>query len=212
MAISLALTDKKTKKIELNEAIFDRPYNEALVHQIVVAYLAGGRAGTQAQKSRSEVRGGGAKPWRQKGTGRARAGTINSPLWRSGGVTFAAKPRSYKQKLNKKMYSAGIKTILSELRRQDRLFIVDDLALKEPKTKLFLEAINAKKIEFNPKKQYERLLLVTDAWDETLTMAARNVPNVAFMTSQQIDPVTLVAAHKVVLTVAAIKQIEELLG
>ncbi|GAB3479156.1 50S ribosomal protein L4 [Marinomonas epiphytica] len=190
--------------VEVSEVAFAREYNEALVHQVVTAYLAGGRQGSRAQKTRSEVAGGGRKPWKQKGSGRARAGTIRSPLWRSGGVTFAAKPQDHSQKVNKKMYRAAMRTIWSELVRQDRLVVVEDLKLEAPKTKLF----KAKMAELN----VENALVVSQDVEDNLFLAARNIPNVDVRDAASIDPVSLIAYDKVLVTVGALKQVEEALA
>jgi len=190
--------------VEVSEVTFAREYNEALVHQVVTSYLAGARQGSRAQKTRSEVAGGGRKPWKQKGSGRARAGTIRSPLWRSGGVTFAAKPQDHSQKVNKKMYRAAMRTIWSELVRQDRLVVVEDLKLEAPKTKLFI----AKMAELN----IENALIVSDQLDDNLFLAARNIPNVDVRDAASIDPVSLIAYDKVLVTVGALKQVEEALA
>ena len=187
--------------VAVSEAAFGREFNEALVHQIVTAYMAGGRQGTKAQKSRSEVSGGGAKPWRQKGTGRARAGTSNSPIWRSGGVTFAAKPRNYEQKVNKKMYRAAMQSILSELVRQERLVVADSFAEESHKTKEFVAKL--KEMELS------NVLIVADEIDEKLYLAARNVPHVGITEASAIDPVSLIAFEKVLVTVPALKKLEE---
>jgi large subunit ribosomal protein L4 len=190
--------------VEVSDVAFAREYNEALVHQVVTSYLAGARQGSRAQKTRSEVAGGGRKPWKQKGSGRARAGTIRSPLWRSGGVTFAAKPQDHSQKVNKKMYRAAMRTIWSELVRQDRLVVVEDLKLEAPKTKLFI----AKMAELN----IENALIVSDNLDDNLFLAARNIPNVDVRDAASIDPVSLIAYDKVLVTVGALKQVEEALA
>ncbi|MDP5057525.1 50S ribosomal protein L4 [Marinomonas hwangdonensis] len=190
--------------VEVSDVAFAREYNEALVHQVVTSYLAGGRQGSRAQKTRSEVAGGGRKPWKQKGSGRARAGTIRSPLWRSGGVTFAAKPQDHSQKVNKKMYRAAMRTIWSELVRQDRLVVVEDLKLEAPKTKLFI----AKMAELN----IVNALIVSHELDDNLFLAARNIPNVDVRDAASIDPVSLIAYDKVLLTVGALKQVEEALA
>jgi large subunit ribosomal protein L4 len=190
--------------VEVSEVTFAREYNEALVHQVVTAYLAGARQGSRAQKTRSEVAGGGRKPWKQKGSGRARAGTIRSPLWRSGGVTFAAKPQDHSQKVNKKMYRAAMRTIWSELVRQDRLVVVEELKLNAPKTKLF----KAKMAELN----VENALVVSHDLDDNLFLAARNIPNVDVRDAASIDPVSLIAYDKVLVTVGALKQVEETLA
>lgn len=190
--------------VDVAEQVFGQEFNETLVHQLVVKYQAGARAGTKAQKNRSAVSGGGIKPWRQKGTGRARSGTMRSPLWRTGGVTFAAQPRSYEQKLNKKMYKAGIRSIFSELLRQERLVVSNDIAPTSPKTKEF--AAKLKGLGVN------RVLVIADEINENLFLAARNIPNVAIATADSVDPVTLVSADKVIATSAALKQIEERLS
>lgn len=191
-------------EIKVSDATFGRAFSEALVHQVVTAYLAGGRAGTKAQKSRSTARGGGRKPWRQKGTGRARAGTIRSPIWRGGGRTFAAQPRDHAQKVNRKMYRGALQTILSELVRQDRMIVVDKMELAEPRTRL----LKAKLSEMGAGK----CLIVTLEVDENLFLASRNLPGVHCLDVAGIDPVSLVAAEKVVLTVDAVKKIQEWLG
>ncbi|MNE21172.1 LSU ribosomal protein L4P [Pseudomonas linyingensis] len=190
--------------IEVSERTFGDEFNETLVHQAVVAYMAGGRQGTRAQKTRSEVRGGGKKPWRQKGSGRARAGTIRSPIWRSGGVTFAAKPQDHSQKLNKKMYRAAMRSILSELVRQERLVVVEDFAVDAPKTKSLVGKLDGLGLS--------DVLIVTDGVDENLYLAARNLPHVDVRDVQGSDPVSLIAYDKVLVTVSAVKKFEELLG
>jgi large subunit ribosomal protein L4 len=187
--------------VAVSDATFGREFNEALVHQIVTAYMAGGRQGTKAQKTRSEVSGGGIKPWRQKGTGRARAGTSNSPIWRSGGVTFAAKPRNYEQKVNKKMYRAAMQSILSELVRQDRLVVADSFSVESHKTKAFIAKLN--------EMDLKNVLIVADDIDENLYLAARNVPHVGVTEASAIDPVSLIAFEKILVTVSALKKLEE---
>ena len=193
-----------TGSVDVAEAAFGAEFNEALVHQVVTAYLAGGRAGTKAQKNRSAVRGGGAKPWRQKGTGRARAGTIRSPIWVGGGRTFAAKPRDYSQKVNKKMYRAALRSVVSELVRQDRLVIVKELELEAPKTRLL--AGKLKELEL------DNVLILNEAFDEKLYLAARNLPNVGICDAASIDPVVLIRFEKVLVTLPALKLIEERLS
>lgn len=193
-----------TGTVEVADATFGKEFNEALVHQVVTAYLAGGRQGTRAQKNRSDVRGGGKKPWRQKGTGRARAGTIRSPLWRSGGVTFAARPQDYTQKVNRKMYRAAMRAILSELVRQERLVAVEEFSVEAPKTK----QVAAKLKELN----LEKVLIVTEEVDETLYLAARNLPHVDVVDVAAADPVSLVAFDKVLVTVSALRKFEEKLA
>ncbi|MCL7929928.1 50S ribosomal protein L4 [Halomonas llamarensis] len=190
--------------VEVADATFGKEFNEALVHQVVTAYLAGGRQGTHAQKNRSEVRGGGKKPWRQKGTGRARAGTIRSPLWRSGGVTFAARPQDYTQKVNRKMYRAAMRSILSELVRQERLVAVDEFAVEAPKTKQV--AAKLKELDL------EKVLIITEDVDEKLYLAARNLPHVDVVDVAAADPVSLVAFDKVLVTVSALRKFEEKLA
>ena len=191
-------------KVAVSDAAFSADYNEALIHQVVTAYLAGARAGTVAQKNRSDVRGGGAKPWRQKGTGRARAGTSRSPIWRSGGVTFAARPRNYEQKVNKKMYRAAMRSILSELVRQDRLTVVSDLAIDTPKTKALNSALNGLGMD--------NVLIVSGEVDENLYLAARNIPHVGVTDVTAMDPVSLVSYGSVLMTESALKQVEESLA
>lgn len=191
-------------KVEVNEAIFGQSFNETLIHQLVTRYLAGARAGTKAQKTRSDVSGGGAKPWRQKGTGRARSGTTRSPVWRTGGVAFAARPRNYEQKLNKKMFRVGIRSILSELLRQDRLAVSSDVLPTTPNTKDFYEKL--KNIEA------KRILIVVESVDENLALASRNIPYVEVIEAANLSPVLLVAADKVIATPGALKQLEERLA
>ena len=190
--------------IEVSERTFGGEFNETLVHQAVVAYMAGGRQGTRAQKTRSEVSGGGKKPWRQKGTVRARAGTIRSPIWRSGGTTFAAKPQDHSQKLNKKMYRAAMRSILAELVRQDRLVVVDDFAVAAPKTKELAAKLAG--LGLND------VLIVSESVDQNLYLAARNLPHVDVRDVQGSDPVSLIAYDKVLITVSAVKKFEELLA
>jgi large subunit ribosomal protein L4 len=190
--------------VELSEVAFGREFNEALVHQVVTAYLAGGRQGSKAQKSRGDVSGGGKKPFRQKGTGRARAGSIRSPIWVGGGKTFAARPQDWSQKVNRKMYRGAMQCILAELVRQDRLVLVEEFAVAAPKTKELLAKLN----DLNA----TRALIVTDAVDENLYLAARNLPHVDVVDAAAIDPVSLIAFDKVVMSVAAAKKIEVELG
>ena len=192
------------KDLQVSEAAFGREFNEGLVHQVVTAYMAAGRAGTKAQKTRSEVRGGGAKPWRQKGTGRARHGTIRSPIWVGGGRAFAAKPRDFSQKVNRKMYRAAMQSLLSELVRQDRLTIVESVEVEEPRTRLMV----AKMKELDVKNG----LFVVEAFDEKLHLAARNLPGVEVLEVTALDPVSLLRYEQVVMTVAAVRRLEEKLG
>ena len=190
--------------VAVSEANFAREYNEALVHQVVTAYLSGARQGTRAQKTRSEVAGGGKKPWRQKGTGRARAGTIRSPIWRSGGVTFAAKPQDHSQKVNRKMYRAAMRSILSELARTDRLMIVEALDVEQPKTKLLVETLKGYGVD--------NVLIVADSVDKNLYLASRNLHKVDVRDVEGADPVSLIAYDKVMITVEAVKKFEEALA
>ncbi len=193
-----------TGTVDVAESAFGAEYNEPLVHQVVTAFLAGGRAGTKAQKNRSQVSGGGAKPWRQKGTGRARAGTIRSPIWVGGGRTFAAKPRDYSQKVNKKMYRAALRSICSELVRQDRLIITDSITMKAPKTKELTGKLK--------KLGLDNVLIVNEAFDEKVFLSARNLPDVGICDAAAIDPVVLMRFEKVLMTLPALKLIEERLA
>ncbi|GAB4392580.1 MAG: 50S ribosomal protein L4 [Gammaproteobacteria bacterium] len=204
MTLSLATVDSSSS-VNLSADVFDTSFNEALIHQVVTAYLANMRQATKAQKTRSDVRGGGAKPWRQKGTGRARAGTIRSPIWRGGGVTFAAKVRNYQQKVNRKMYRTAMRSILSELRRQERLVLVDNLTVTEPKTKLLVQQLTALNL------MHQKIVILTEAFDPALYLAARNILNVDVMLINEVNPVSLVGADKVILTAGGIAMIEELL-
>jgi large subunit ribosomal protein L4 len=190
--------------VTLSDAAFARDYNEALVHQLVTAYLAGARQGSKAQKSRSDVSGGGAKPWRQKGTGRARAGTSRGPIWRSGGVTFAARPRDFDQKLNKKMYRAAMQAIWSELVRQDRLVVVDSFDVEDHKTKAFAAKLSGMDLT--------NVLIVDAEVNKNVYLASRNLPNVAVAEADGVDPVSLISFEKVLVTVSALKKVEEMLG
>jgi large subunit ribosomal protein L4 len=190
--------------VSVSEATFAREYNEALVHQVVTAFLAGARQGTRAQKSRSDVAGGGKKPWRQKGTGRARAGTIRSPIWRSGGVTFAAQPQDHSQKVNRKMYRAAMRSILSELARTDRLMVVENLDVEQPKTKLLVEALKGYGVD--------NVLIVANEVDQNLYLASRNLHKVDVRDVEGVDPVSLIAFDKVMITVDAVKKFEETLA
>lgn len=190
--------------VQVSDVTFARDYNEDLVHQVVTAYLSGARQGTRAQKTRSEVSGGGKKPWRQKGTGRARSGSIRSPIWRGGGVTFAARPQDHSQKVNKKMYRAALQVILSELARQERLVVVENFALEQPKTKTLVKALG----EYG----LQDVLIVSDEVTENLYLASRNLHKVDVRDVQGVDPVSLIAFDKVMITVSALKKFEELLG
>lgn len=188
-------------QVSVSEATFAREFNEPLVHQVVTAYLAGARQGTRAQKNRSAVRGGGAKPWNQKGTGRARAGTIRSPLWRSGGVTFAAVPQDHSQKVNRKMYRGAMRCILSELLRQERLVVVDSLEISEPKTRDLVKQLTDLSVK--------NALIVTEQVNPNLYLAARNINGVDVRDVLGIDPVSMIKHDKVLMTISALKQLEE---
>jgi large subunit ribosomal protein L4 len=188
-------------ELSVSDTNFGAEYNEALVHQLVTAYMAGGRAGTKRQKSRAEVRGGGRKPHSQKGTGQARAGSIRSPIWVGGGRAFAARPRNYEQKVNRKMYRAGIRSMLGQLVRTDRLVVTESLAVSEPRTKLLVGELK--------KLSVDNALIVIEAQDEKLMLAARNLPHVEVITVADVNPVALAAYDKVLMTVGAVKLIEE---
>lgn len=190
--------------VAVSEVAFGKEFNEALVHQVVTAYLAGARQGSAQQKKRDEVRGGGKKPWKQKGTGRARAGSIRSPIWRGGGKIHAARPRDFDQKVNRKMYRGALQCILSELIRQDRLMIVDDFVVAAPKTKDLLGKLKGLGLS--------SALIVTENVDENLYLASRNLPFIDVRDAAGIDPVALIAFDKVVVTVSALKQVEEALA
>lgn len=198
------LTVENGSSIDVSEQVFGVKYNEALVHQVVKAYYNGARSGTKAQKTRAQVRGGGAKPWRQKGTGRARAGTSSSPIWRSGGVTFAASPRDFSQKVNRKMYSGAMRSILSELVRQERLLVVEEFAIEAPRTKQLMA--NLKQLGLK-----DAQIIVADL-DENLILASRNLYHVDVRDCSDIDPASLIAFDKIVITSAALKKIEERLS
>ena len=188
-------------ELSVSDTNFGAEYNEALVHQLVTAYMAGGRAGTKRQKSRAEVRGGGRKPHSQKGTGRARAGSIRSPIWVGGGRAFAARPRNYEQKVNRKMYRAGLRSMLGQLVRTDRLVITETLAVAEARTKLLVEQLK--------KLSVENALIIIEAQDDKLMLAARNLPHVEVITVADVNPVALASYDKVLMTVGAVKMIEE---
>ncbi len=194
-------------QVSVAEETFARPFNEALVHQVVVAYLAGARAGTRAQKNRAQVSGGGAKPWRQKGTGRARAGSTRGPLWRGGGVTFAARPQDHSQKVNRKMYRAAMRAIFSELLRQERLLVVDSLDLPEIKTKRMIAQLKDLGVA-----DQRRVLMVAEEVSLNLYLSARNLPGVAVSDVTSLDPVSLVDSDTVVMTVGAVQRVGEWLA
>jgi large subunit ribosomal protein L4 len=202
--MKLKLVGSADAGLQVSEAAFGREFNEALVHQVVTAYMAAGRAGTKAQKTKAEVRGGGKKPHAQKGTGQARAGSSRSPLWIGGGRTFAAKPRDFAQKVNRKMYRGALRAMLSELARQDRLLVVESLALEAPKTKLLAGKLKAWALD--------NVLIVVEAIDDKLALASRNIPHVNVVTAAAVDPVSLARHEKVLVTVGAVKQLEERLA
>jgi large subunit ribosomal protein L4 len=195
---------KPASEIDLSDAAFGRAYNEALVHQVVTAYQAAGRAGTKKQKSRAEVRGGGKKPWSQKGTGQARAGSIRSPIWVGGGRAFAARPRDFSQKVNRKMYRAAMQSMISELVRSDRLYAVESIELAEPRTKLLISKLS----EYG----LSRALILVEAYEEKLFLAARNIPYVDVLAVTSLDPVSLIKHDKVIATVGALKLLDQRLG
>ena len=203
--MKVQLVDKtgtgKGGTLELADTTFGVAFNEPLVHQVVTAYLAAARSGTKAQKNRSDVSGSGKKPWKQKGTGRARVGSIRSPIWVGGGRTFAARPRSFEQKVNRKMYRGAMRSVLSELVRQERLIVTPELTLSATKTKELRGKLEQLKFTTG--------LIIVEAFDMKLWLAARNLPNVAVLEAQLIDPVSLVGANKVVVTAAALKIVEE---
>lgn len=198
----VSLDNKKQAPLSVSDQVFGREFNEALIHQVVVAYRAAGRAGTRAQKTRAEVNGSGAKPWRQKGLGRARSGTKQSPIWRTGGVTFAAKPQNHAQKVNKKMYRGAICSILSELVRQERLIVVDSFALQSHKTKDLVAKLNGLNLE--------DVLIITKSLDDNLYLASRNLYNVSVCDAVAIDPVSLIGHSYVIVTADALQQLEEI--
>lgn len=204
MELSVLSGGKASAKITVSDETFARDFNENLIHQVVTAHLAGGRQGSKAQKSRSAVSGGGTKPWRQKGTGRARAGTIRSPIWRAGGVTFAAQPRDYSQKVNRKAYRAAMSSILSELIRQERLLVVDAMTVSAPKTKELIAQLKQLSVE--------RTLIVVDEEDTNLRLASRNIPNVDVSTVVELSPVELLAFDHIVVTKNALEKLGEQLA
>jgi large subunit ribosomal protein L4 len=204
MELTIATPEGNGGTVSVSDVTFGKEFNQDLVHQAVVAYMAGARQGTKAQKTRSEVAGGGKKPWRQKGTGRARAGTIRSPIWRSGGTTFAAKPRNHEQKLNKKMYRGALRCILSELARQERLVVVEDFTVDAPKTKALVQKL----AQFD----VAEALIVTEDVNEALYLSSRNLHKVDVCDVSGVNPVSLIRFEKVIMTVAALKKFEEVLG
>jgi len=200
----MKLKSHKGTELKVSDDVFAADYNEALIHQAVIAYQAGGRQGTRAQKNRSAVSGGGAKPWRQKGTGRARAGTSRSPIWRGGGKTFPATTQDFSQKMNRKAYRSAMRSILSELVRQDRLIISDDFTVKEPKTKQLVAKMTKMKLD--------DVLVITHEFDENLALASRNLYHIGILEAQEINPLSLIGFDKVLMTTEAIKQVEEKLA
>ena len=204
MKLDVLNIDNKKTDVQISETTFGKEFNETLVHQAVVTYLAGSRQGSHKQKTRSEVRGGGKKPYRQKGTGRARAGTIRSPLWRGGGVTFAAKPRDYSKKINKKMYKGAMRSIFSELVRQERFVCIDEFNVDDSKTKSVKDKLS--------KLGLKEVLIITEALTENLYLGARNIPKVDVMDTNEIDPYSLIGFEKVLITQAAVEKVEEWLS
>ncbi len=205
MELKLKQSNKKTDgKVTVSDSIFAAEYNEALIHQALTAFMAGSRAGTKAQKTRSDARGGGRKPWKQKGTGRARSGTIRSPIWRGGGVTFAARPKDYSQKLNKKMYRGAMRSILAELARQDRLVLIDEFTADVPKTKDMVARL--KSLDLND------VLIVTGEVTENLFLSTRNIPHVDVVDTEEINPYVLIGYNKILMTQGALAKVEELLA
>jgi large subunit ribosomal protein L4 len=205
MKLKLVSKGAQTQDIQVSDATFAREYNEALVHQVVVAYMAAGRAGTKAQKTKAEVRGGGIKPWRQKGTGQARAGSIRSPIWVGGGRAFAAKPRDFSQKVNRKMYRGAMQAMLSELARQDRLSVVNGIELEAPKTKLLVQTLAELKLG-------SKVLIVIEAHDEKLELASRNLPYVDVVPVSALDPLSLARHDQELATAGAVRKLEERLA
>jgi large subunit ribosomal protein L4 len=205
MKLKLVSKGAQPQDLQVSDATFAREYNEALVHQVVVAYMAAGRAGTKAQKTRAEVRGGGAKPWRQKGTGQARVGSIRSPIWVGGGRAFAAKPRDYSQKVNRKMYRGAMQAMLSELARQERLLVVNGIEIEAPKTKLLLQKLVELGLGNN-------VLVIIEAHDEKLELAARNLPHIDVLSVSALDPLSLARHDQVLATVGAVRLLEERLA
>jgi len=201
--MELLLKDELTT-LSVDKNVFGCSFNESLIHQVTVAYLAEARQGSRAQKSRAEVIGSGRKPWRQKGTGRARAGSAQSPIWRSGGVTFAARPKNFNQKVNKKMYRIALKSIFSELIRQERLFIVKDFSIESPKTKILAQKIKSMKLK--------EALIIVDTLNRNLLLSSRNLPRVNLITAENVNPVSLISCDKTIMTVNSVRKIEERLA
>lgn len=205
MNLKLVSKGAQAQDLQVSDATFAREFNEALVHQVVTAYRAAGRAGTKAQKTKAEVRGGGTKPWRQKGTGQARVGSIRGPIWVGGGRAFAAKPRSFAQKVNRKMYRGAMRAMLSELARQERLLVVNGIELEAPKTKLLVQKLNELELGQN-------VLVLVEAFDEKLELAARNLPYIDVLPVSALDPLSLARHDKVLATVGAVRLLEERLA
>ena len=205
MKLKLLSKGAQAGDVQVSDATFAREYNESLVHQVVVAYMAAGRAGTKAQKTKAEVRGGGIKPWRQKGTGQARAGSIRSPIWVGGGRAFAAKPRDFSQKVNRKMYRGAMQAMLSELARQERLSVVNGIELEAPKTKQLVQKLGELNLGSN-------VLIVIEAHDEKLELAARNLPHVDVVPVSSLDPLSLARHDRVLATAGAVRLLEERLA
>ena len=203
LILTTASGDASQQTVEVSEETFNKDFNEALVHQVVTAYLAGARAGTKGQKNRAAVSGGGAKPWRQKGTGRARSGTIRSPIWRSGGTTFAATNRDFSQKVNRKMYRSAMTSIVSELVRQERFVILTDLKMDGPKTKELAETLKS--------LNADNALIVTSDFEQNIYLSSRNLINIEYTDAQHVNPVNLVRYEKIVITADALKKVEEML-
>lgn len=203
LILTTASGDASKQTVEVSEETFNKDFNEALVHQVVTAYLAGARAGTKGQKNRAAVSGGGAKPWRQKGTGRARSGTIRSPIWRSGGTTFAATNRDFSQKVNRKMYRSAMTSIVSELVRQERFVILTDLKMDGPKTKELAETLKS--------LNADNALIVTSDFEQNIYLSSRNLINIEYTDAQHVNPVNLVRYEKIVITADALKKVEEML-
>jgi large subunit ribosomal protein L4 len=205
MKLKVVSKGAQAEDVQVSDATFAREFNEALVHQVVTAYMAAGRAGTKAQKTKAEVRGGGIKPWRQKGTGQARAGSIRSPIWVGGGRAFAAKPRDFSQKVNRKMYRGAIRSMLSELARQERLVVTNGLELDAPKTKMLVQKLSDYGLG-------NSVLVLIEAYDEKLELAARNLPYVDVLPVNALDPLSLARHDKVLATVGAVRLLEERLA
>jgi large subunit ribosomal protein L4 len=202
--MDLSICDDTGGSLQVSDLVFGTEYKPGLIHQVVTAYMAGGRAGAKAQKNRSTVRGGGSKPYRQKGTGRARAGTSGSPIWRGGGVTFAAQPRNYAQKVNRKMYQGAVRSILSELGRQNRLLVLPELQITAPKTKELVQKLDELGVS--------DVLIVIDDFDDSLFLASRNLADVDVRAVRDLDPVSMIAFDKLILTEGAIRKLEERLA